>query len=321
MKVLTVSPRGFCAGVRRAIEIVNLALEKFGSPIYVRKEIVHNREVVKDFKKRGVIFIDELKEAPRGSLVVFSAHGIAPEVREEATKMEFRTIDATCPLVTKVHSEVHRFLREGYSIILIGHKDHDEVVGTMGEAPGQIRLVETVEDVADLGLEPSSKIMVLTQTTLSVDETKTNLAAIREKFANANTPGRDDICYATQNRQDAVKDLVDKHKINLLIVVGSQNSSNSRRLCEVARERGVKAFLVDEGREIKPEWLKGIATVGVTAGASAPEHLVQGVINLFKEKFKAEIEEVFIREEDVNFSLPKELNKMEPFEISRCQKE
>ncbi|MCB4757171.1 MAG: 4-hydroxy-3-methylbut-2-enyl diphosphate reductase [Elusimicrobia bacterium] len=308
MKILTVSPRGFCAGVRRAIEIVDLALKKFGAPIYVRKEIVHNQAVVNDFQKRGVIFIDELNEAPDGALIIFSAHGISPMVREEAKRKNFKTIDATCPLVTKVHFEVHRFVKAGYLIILIGHKDHDEVVGTMGEAPGKIYLVETVDDVSNLPLDPQTKIMVLTQTTLSVDETKSTLTAIKNKFPKAETPANDDICYATQNRQDAVKELVDKHQIDLLLVVGSQNSSNSRRLCEVARERGLKAYLVDQAEEIKPEWLQGVSTIGVTAGASAPEHLVEGVVNFFKQKYKAEVEEVFVRAENVNFSLPKELS-------------
>jgi 4-hydroxy-3-methylbut-2-en-1-yl diphosphate reductase len=214
-------------------------------------------------------------------------------------------------LVTKVHFEVHRFINAGYTIVLIGQKDHDEVVGTMGEYPTKIHLVETVNDVPKLPLDPKAKIMVLTQTTLSVDETKTTLAAIRNRFVNAEIPGKDDICYATQNRQDAVKELVDKHRIQLLIVVGSQNSSNSRRLCEVARERGVKAFLVDQADEIQPDWLNGISIVGVTAGASAPEHLVQGVIDFFIQRYKAGVEEVFIREENVNFSLPKELSPQE----------
>ncbi len=307
MKVLTVSPRGFCAGVRRAIEIVDLALEKFSAPIYVRKEIVHNQAVVNDFRKRGVIFIDELNEAPADAIVVFSAHGVSPLVRDQAKERQFKSIDATCPLVTKVHYEVHRYVDEKFEIILIGHKDHDEVIGTMGEAPGKIHLVETVEDVARLPLKTSAKIMVLTQTTLSVDETKSILGAIRERFQNAQTPNRDDICYATQNRQDAIKVLVDTHKIDLLIVVGSQNSSNSRRLCEVARERGVKAYLIDKAEEIERDWIRGASKIGVTAGASAPEHLVQGVLTFFQDHYKADLEEVFIREENVNFSLPKDL--------------
>ena len=306
MNVLTVSPRGFCAGVRRAIDIVDLALERFQAPVYVRKEIVHNKLVVDDFQKRGVIFIDEVDQAPEGSCVIFSAHGIAPEVREQAKLKNLRTIDATCPLVTKVHLEVHRFLREGYSVILIGHKDHDEVVGTMGEAPGQITLVEHAEQVQSLQLSNLKKIMVLTQTTLSVDETRGILNAIRNRFPHAKTPAKEDICYATQNRQDAVRELLNKG-IEVLLVVGSKNSSNSQRLCEVAKDGGAQAYLVDQADEIQPSWLVGAKTVGVTAGASAPEYLVQGVVQFLKDRFGAESSEVFVREENVVFSLPKEL--------------
>ncbi len=306
MKALLVSPRGFCAGVRRAIDIVDLALQKFPTPIYVRKEIVHNKIVVEDFKKRGVIFIDEVEEAPAGATVVFSAHGIAPSVRDDAKARELKTIDATCPLVTKVHFEVHRFLREDFSLLLIGHKHHDEVVGTMGEAPGKIRLVETEADVATLNVPNPDKVMVLTQTTLSVDETKGILSAIRARFPNAKTPPNDDICYATQNRQDAVRALLNQG-INALIVVGSKNSSNSQRLCDVARDAGVKAFLIDHASEIEDGWVAGAEKVGITAGASAPEHLVQQVVELLRVKFGAEVEDVFVREENVVFSLPKEL--------------
>lgn len=306
MKVLVVSPRGFCAGVRRAIDIVDLALQKFHPPIYVRKEIVHNKCVVEDFEKRGVVFIDEVEEAPPGACVIFSAHGIAPSVKEMAMARNLKTIDATCPLVTKVHLEVHRFLREGYSLVLIGHKDHDEVVGTMGEAPGKIQLVETVEDVLRLDIPNPRRIMVLTQTTLSVDETRHVLNAIRKRFPEAQTPPKDDICYATQNRQDAVRDLLNKG-IQLLLVVGSQNSSNSQRLCEVARDGGAKAYLIDQADEIQTEWFDGVLRVGVTAGASAPEYLVQNVIKVLKTRYGAHVEEVFVREENVVFSLPKEL--------------
>ncbi len=306
MKILTVSPRGFCAGVRRAIEIVDMALEKFSPPIYVRKEIVHNKAVVEDFKKRGVVFIDEVEEAPKGSCVIFSAHGIAPEVRTMANARGLKTIDATCPLVTKVHLEVHRFLREGYSLVLIGHKDHDEVVGTMGEAPGKIQLVERPEDVKTLVIPNPEKVMVLTQTTLSVDETKGLLAAIRSRFPKAATPPKDDICYATQNRQDAVRELLN-HKIKLLLVVGSKNSSNSQRLCDVAREAGISAYLIDGASEIDSSWLSEIDTVGLTAGASAPEYLVQDVVQFLINKHNGTVEDVFVREENVVFSLPKEL--------------
>ncbi len=306
MKILTVSPRGFCAGVRRAIEIVDMALQKFPAPIYVRKEIVHNKAVVEDFKKRGVIFIDEVEEAPAGSCVIFSAHGIAPAVRDMAQERKLRTIDATCPLVTKVHLEVHRFLRDGYTLLLIGHKDHDEVVGTMGEAPGKIQLVEKPEDVASLNVPNPDRVMVLTQTTLSIDETKGILAAIRNRFPKASTPPKDDICYATQNRQDAVRELLN-HKIQLLLVVGSKNSSNSQRLCDVARDAGVASYLIDQASEINPAWMEGVEKVGLTAGASAPEYLVQEVVSYLSKNFNGQVEDVFVREENVVFSLPKEV--------------
>lgn len=306
MKILTVSPRGFCAGVRRAIDIVDLALQRFTPPIYVRKEIVHNKSVVEDFKRRGVIFIDEVAEAPAGACVIFSAHGIAPEVRRMAKDRQLKTIDATCPLVTKVHLEVHRFLREGYSLVLIGHKDHDEVVGTMGEAPGKIQLVENEADVQKISVPDPEKIMILTQTTLSVDETKGIMNAIRTRFPKSSTPPKDDICYATQNRQDAVRELLNQG-IQLLLVVGSKNSSNSQRLCDVARESGVKAYLIDKADEVDPAWLNGVEKVGLTAGASAPEFLVQEVVQSLAKSHGATVEDVFVREENVVFSLPKEL--------------
>jgi 4-hydroxy-3-methylbut-2-enyl diphosphate reductase len=298
MRILIASPRGFCAGVRRAIDIVDLALQKFSPPVYVRKEIVHNKVVVEDFQKRGVIFVDELNQVPAGSNVIFSAHGISPAVRQDAEERKLKTIDATCPLVTKVHFEVHRFLREG-------HKDHDEVEGTMGEAPGQIQLVESTDDVARLTISTSEKIMILTQTTLSVDETKGIMSAIRARYPTAKTPPKDDICYATQNRQDAVRELL-KRGIQVLLVVGSKNSSNSQRLCDVARESGVKAYLIDQSEEIG-NWFESNSVVGLTAGASAPEHLVQEVINKLQSTYNATVEDVFVREENVVFSLPKEL--------------
>lgn len=306
MKVLAVSPRGFCAGVRRAIDIVELALQKYKAPIYVRKEIVHNKSVVEDFKERGVVFIDEVSEAPAGSCVIFSAHGIAPSVRSSAKDLNLKTIDATCPLVTKVHLEVHRFLREGYTLVLIGHKNHDEVVGTMGEAPGQIQLVETAADVNKLVVPDPNKLMMLTQTTLSVDETSGIRDAIRARFPNASTPPKDDICYATQNRQDAVRALL-KMNITALLVVGSKNSSNSQRLCDVARDAGVKSYLIDHSSEIEPQWLNQNDVVGLSAGASAPEHLVQDVIHQLVKTYNADVQDVFVREENVVFSLPKEL--------------
>ena len=306
MKVLVANPRGFCAGVRRAIDIVDLALERFRPPVYVRKEIVHNKMVVEDFKKRGVVFIDELDEAPDNSTVVFSAHGIAPAVRNEAARRGLKTIDATCPLVTKVHLEVHRFLRQGDTLILIGHKDHEEVEGTMGEAPGKITLVETEADVERLGMPDPDRIMVLTQTTLSVDETRGILNAIRRRFPKAKTPPKDDICYATQNRQDAVRELV-RRGAEVMIVIGSRNSSNSKRLVEVARDNGASGYLIDQADELDVAWFDGVKTVGVTAGASAPEHLVQATLDRLRDAFGAEVVQVVIQEENVVFSLPREL--------------
>lgn len=305
MNVFLARPRGFCAGVVRAIDIVDIALQRFSAPVFVRKEIVHNRSVVDDFKGRGVVFIDSLDEAPEGSLVIFSAHGVSPEVRARAEARRLRVIDATCPLVTKVHLEVHRFLRAGFELILIGHRSHDEVDGTLGEAPGKIHLVESVDDVASLPFASDARLMILTQTTLSLDETRDVIAAIKNRFPNATTPPKDDICYATQNRQDAVKDLLGKG-IQLLLVVGSKNSSNSQRLVDVARQSGCRAYLIDHAGEIDPAWVAGTVSVGVTAGASAPEHLVQGVI-AFLQARGGQVEEVLVRNEDTHFSLPKEL--------------
>ncbi len=305
MKILLARPRGFCAGVVRAIDIVDIALQKFSPPVYVRKEIVHNQAVVSDFRSRGVVFIDDLDEAPENSLVVFSAHGVSPAVRDRARGRGLRVIDATCPLVTKVHLEVHRFLREGFTLLLIGHRSHDEVEGTLGEAPGQIQLVETEKDVERLSVPPHARIMILTQTTLSLDETRGLVAAIRRRFPDAQTPPKDDICYATQNRQDAVKELL-RRGIDLLLVVGSKNSSNSQRLVDVARQAGCNAYLIDRATEIDPAWLTGVRAVGLTAGASAPEHLVGGVVDFLRARGGA-VEEVLVRDEDVHFSLPKEL--------------
>lgn len=305
MKVTLVRPRGFCAGVVRAIDIVDIALSKFPSPIYVRKEIVHNRAVVENFKRRGVIFIDSLQEAPRGSLVIFSAHGVSPAVRQEAKERDVHVIDATCPLVTKVHLEVHKFVREGYSIILIGHKEHDEVVGTTGEAPDKIQVVGTVEEVASLKVPDPNKVVCLTQTTLSVDETRDIAAAIKKRFPALHSPSKDDICYATQNRQDAVKELI-KAGIDLLLVVGSRNSSNSIRLCEVARAQGVESHLIDSASEIQASWVASKKSVGVTAGASAPEYLVEEVVAYLKSQGGTE-QELEVIKEDVSFALPREL--------------
>lgn len=305
MKVILVRPRGFCAGVVRAIDIVDIALEKFPHPIYVRKEIVHNRAVVENFQRLGVIFIDSLQEAPEGSLVIFSAHGVSPAVRAEALQRHVKVIDATCPLVTKVHLEVHKYMRDGYSIVLIGHKEHDEVIGTTGEAPDKIQVVGSVAEVAALQVPDPRKIVCLTQTTLSVDETKDIAAAIKKRFPEMVSPTKDDICYATQNRQDAVKKLIEAG-INLLLVVGSRNSSNSIRLCEVARAQGVQSHLIDNASEIQPSWLDGIEKAGLTAGASAPEYLVAEVVEYLKRR-GAVIEELEVIKEDVSFALPREL--------------
>ena len=305
MKVILVRPRGFCAGVVRAIDIVDIALKKFPHPIYVRKEIVHNRAVVDNFKKQGVIFIDSLQEAPEGSLVIFSAHGVSPAVREEARRRKVHVIDATCPLVTKVHLEVHKFVRDGYSIILIGHKEHDEVVGTTGEAPDKIQVVGSVDEVARLNVPDPAKVVCLTQTTLSVDETRDIALAIRKRFPEMAAPTKDDICYATQNRQDAVKELI-KRGIDLLLVVGSRNSSNSIRLCEVARANGIASHLIDSASEIQPEWLKHADNVGLTAGASAPDYLIDEVVRDLRSR-GATMEELEVVKEEVSFALPREL--------------
>jgi 4-hydroxy-3-methylbut-2-enyl diphosphate reductase len=305
MKVTLVRPRGFCAGVVRAIDIVEIALKKFPHPIYVRKEIVHNRAVVENFKRQGVIFIDSLQEAPPGSLVIFSAHGVSPAVRQEALERDVHVIDATCPLVTKVHLEVHKYVRDGYTIILIGHKEHDEVEGTTGEAPDKIQVVGTVEEVAALRVPDPNKVVCLTQTTLSVDETRDIAMAIKKRFPNLVTPTKDDICYATQNRQDAVKELI-KAGIDLLLVVGSRNSSNSIRLCEVARAQGVESHLIDNAAEIQPPWLVKVKSVGLTAGASAPDYLVEDVVNYLKARGATE-EELEVIKEYVSFALPREL--------------
>ncbi|MEN8006784.1 MAG: 4-hydroxy-3-methylbut-2-enyl diphosphate reductase [Candidatus Krumholzibacteriota bacterium] len=304
-RLLIVNPRGFCAGVERAIEVVDRLLETNGSPLFVRKEIVHNKAVVEDFRSRGVVFVDELDEVPNGETVVFSAHGIAPSVRREAEKRNLRAIDATCPLVTKVHNVVVRNVEEGRHMLLIGHAGHDEVLGTMGEAPGRITLITSVEDVAGLDFPPDAELALSTQTTLSVDETREIVAALRERYPNLVEPRRSDICYATQNRQDAVKALV-AEGIGHLLVVGSASSSNSRRLCEVAENLGVPATLIDGPEDIVRENLAPFAAIGLTAGASAPEHLVQAVVeNLAAENWRAE--ELVTLQEDIKFSLPPEL--------------
>ncbi len=304
-RLLIVNPRGFCAGVERAIEVVDRLLETNGSPLFVRKEIVHNKAVVEDFRSRGVIFVDELDEVPDGETVVFSAHGIAPAVRKEAENRNLRAIDATCPLVTKVHNEVLHHVEAGCHMLLIGHAGHDEVLGTMGEAPGRITLITSVEDVAGLDFPSDAELALSTQTTLSVDETREIVAALRERYPKLVEPRKSDICYATQNRQDAVKLLV-AEGIGHLLVVGSQSSSNSRRLCEVAENLGVSATLIDGPEDIVIENLASLSTIGLTAGASAPEHLVQEVVAyLSKDGWLAE--ELVTLQEDVRFSLPPEM--------------
>lgn len=305
-RVLLAAPRGYCAGVDRAVETVEKSLEKYGAPIYVRKEIVHNKHVVKTFEDRGVIFVDETTEVPQGANVVFSAHGVSPMVHQEARKLELNTLDATCPLVTKVHHEVKRFAKQGYQIVLIGHHGHEEVEGTAGEAPDVVHLVDGQDDVNALDFPEGTKLIWLSQTTLSVDETMDTVKMLREKFPHIQDPPSDDICYATQNRQVAVKAIAPK--VELMIVVGSQNSSNSKRLVEVALQHGTKeSYLVDYADQIDLAWLEGVNSVGVTSGASVPEILVRGVLDLLAEQGFPTVEEVTTATEDLIFSLPREL--------------
>ncbi len=306
-KVLLASPRGYCAGVERAVETVERALDLYGSPIYVRKQIVHNLHVVRDLEARGAIFVDEETNVPERETVVFSAHGVAPEVHENAAARSLRTIDATCPLVTKVHVQARRYAAQGYTIILIGHEGHEEVVGTMGEAPDSIILVESAEDVAALELPADTKLAYVTQTTLSVDETSGVIAALRERFPDIYAPKREDICYATSNRQWAVKEMLGE--IDLLLVIGSRNSSNSNRLVETARAGGVASYLIDDDSEIDESWIDGVRVVGVTSGASAPEKLVEGVCNWFRSRGVTDIEPYRLVDEDVEFRLPTELRR------------
>jgi 4-hydroxy-3-methylbut-2-en-1-yl diphosphate reductase len=305
MKIILANPRGFCAGVNMAIDSLERALELFGTPIYVYHEIVHNWHVVQRFRKRGVVFVDGMEEIPQGATVLYSAHGVAPAIRAAAAERRLTAIDATCPLVTKVHLEAVRFAREGYTILLIGHEGHDEVVGTIGEAPANIRLVQDVAEVEALDLPPDAKVAYLTQTTLSVDDAEVIIRALRRRFPNIAGPSRDDICYATQNRQEAVKDLVPE--ADVVLVLGSQNSSNSQRLAEIARSLGKSAHLIDGPGEIQDHWFAGAETVLITAGASAPEDVVQECVAYLKDKFDAEVSSRTIREEHVNFPLPREL--------------
>jgi 4-hydroxy-3-methylbut-2-enyl diphosphate reductase len=305
VKIILANPRGFCAGVNMAIDSLERALELYGTPIYVYHEIVHNRPIVERFRRRGVVFVDDVDEVPAGATVLYSAHGVAPAVRDAAAQRRLRAIDATCPLVTKVHLEAVRFAREGYTIVLIGHEGHDEVLGTMGEVPGHIRLVQDEADVQRLSFPPGTKLAYLTQTTLSVDDAEVIIAALRRRFPDIAGPSRDDICYATQNRQEAVKDLVPE--VDAVLVLGSQNSSNSMRLAEIARGSGKPAYLIDSAREIGPHWFTGDETVLVTAGASAPEDAVSECVAHLRQRYGAEVESRTVREEHVQFPLPREL--------------
>ncbi|MFO0821624.1 MAG: 4-hydroxy-3-methylbut-2-enyl diphosphate reductase [Gemmataceae bacterium] len=305
MKIILANPRGFCAGVNMAIESLEQALKHFGSPLYVYHEIVHNRPIVERFRKRGVVFVDDISEVPNGGTVLYSAHGVSPVIRQHSAERNLRAIDATCPLVTKVHNEAVRFAKEGFTIVLIGHEGHDEVIGTMGEAPASMVLVEDVDDVAALTLPGDAKLAFLTQTTLSVDEAKVVIDALRAKYPQIVGPHKDDICYATQNRQEAVRDLVPE--ANVVLVLGSQNSSNSQRLAELARSAGRSAYLIDRVSELHDDWFKPSDTVLITAGASAPEDHVQDCVEYLREKFGATVESRVVREEHVNFPLPREL--------------
>jgi 4-hydroxy-3-methylbut-2-en-1-yl diphosphate reductase len=304
-KVVLAKPRGFCAGVDRAIDVVNMALQLYGSPVYVRKEIVHNKYVIRSLAAKGAVFVDELTEVPDGAVAIFSAHGVAPEVRAEAAAKNLKVIDATCPLVTKVHMEAVRYAHDDRSIILVGHAGHDEVVGTMGEVPGRIQLVGSVEEAEKVQVPDPDRVAVTTQTTLGVDDANVIIEVLRRRFPNLTAPASDDICYATQNRQTAVKLLAED--ADLVLVLGSDNSSNSRRLREVAEGAGAKAFLIDDASEIQPEWLDGVETVAITAGASAPEYLVQQAVAYFQSLGVEHIEEVMAIEEKVTLLLPPEL--------------
>lgn len=305
MKIILASPRGFCAGVNMAIESLDLAINAFGPPIYVYHEIVHNKYVVDTFREKGAVFVDTLDEVPAGATLLFSAHGVSPEVRRVARARKLYAIDATCPLVTKVHLEAVRYAKLGYTIVLIGHEGHDEVVGTMGEAPDAMVLVETPEDVDQLQIADESKVAYLTQTTLSVDDANRIIRRLEARFPQIHSPPKADICYATQNRQEAVHLLAGESDV--VLVLGSQNSSNSQRLRELAVERQVAAHLIDGAGDIDPAWFRGDETVLVTAGASAPESVVQGCIEFLQEKFGATVEHRSIRDEEVHFPLPREL--------------
>ena len=310
MKILLVGPRGFCAGVNMAIETLETAIRLYGTPIYVFHEIVHNKHVVDRFVKEGVVFVDTVEEVPEKATLLFSAHGVAPEIRRIATERRIEAINATCPLVTKVHLEAIKYSNQGYHIFLIGHEGHDEVIGTMGQAPGAFTLVETAEEVATLPFGPEDKLAYLTQTTLSVDDASRIISRLKARFPQLIGPPKDDICYATQNRQEAVRQL--SQEANLVLVLGSQNSSNSQRLAELAKEQGVPAYLIDGADEIDPSWFDNVEIVAITAGASAPEQVVQDCVEWLRRRFEKtpsgiSIEEKVVRDEDVFFPLPKEI--------------
>jgi 4-hydroxy-3-methylbut-2-en-1-yl diphosphate reductase len=308
-KILLAAPRGYCAGVDRAVQTVERALELHGPPVYVRKEIVHNKHVVAQLRKRGAIFVDEETEVPEGAVTVFSAHGVAPSVRANAQARRLQTIDATCPLVTKVHVEARRFAEQGYTIVLVGHAGHEEVEGTMGEAPERIVLVQDERDVAQLEVDDPERVAYITQTTLAVEETAAIVACLRERFPAIVGPRTDDICYATTNRQAAVKQMAGK--CDLVLVIGSRNSSNSVRLVEVARDWGAEAHLIDNRDEVREEWLEGKRVVGISSGASAPDELVQDLLDLFRERGvrNEDISELHVVQEDVRFMLPKPIRE------------
>ncbi|MCI0547020.1 MAG: 4-hydroxy-3-methylbut-2-enyl diphosphate reductase [Candidatus Rokubacteria bacterium] len=307
-EIVLAGPRGFCAGVDRAIEIVEAALEVCPHPVYVRKEIVHNRHVVEALRKKGAYFVDELTEVPDNATVIFSAHGVSPAVRADADERGLRVIDATCPLVTKVHLEAVRYAREGYSIVLVGHADHDEVVGTVGEAPDRMFVIASPADVERLDVPDPEKVAYLTQTTLSVDDTRDCIEALRRRFPKIVGPAKDDICYATQNRQAAVKTVASS--VDVLLVIGAANSSNANRLVEVSEGLGTRSYLINDRLDIRPEWLAGARRVGVTAGASTPEFLVAEVVEALRQHGPIEVREVHVVDEDVRFGLPRELEAL-----------
>jgi 4-hydroxy-3-methylbut-2-en-1-yl diphosphate reductase len=306
-KLLLAAPRGYCAGVDRAVQTVERALALYGAPVYVRKEIVHNKHVVEELREKGAIFVEEETEIPHGANTVFSAHGVAPSVRANAAQRELQTIDATCPLVTKVHVEARKFAEQGYTIVLVGHDGHEEVEGTMGEAPDQIVLVESEQDVAELDVPDPNRVAFITQTTLSVGETASIIAALKDRFPNITGPKTDDICYATTNRQAAVRQMAGE--CDLMLVIGSRNSSNSVRLVEVANDCGTEAYLIDNAGQVHEEWLQGKRVVGISSGASAPEHLVQDLVQLFRDRGVSDISEVDVVREDVRFMLPKQIRE------------